>query len=122
MEPEVFHVPEAVGVLEAGVVAGGMLVADGQRALAPGGEGGVEDVGPVSGLDDERLSGGAIGQGGVAQPGDGGCGGPPGLSLLLGDVLPRRDRSLSGTAVGLIGGSCELFKVGAGHSSIMPEG
>src|SRR5260370_17790002 len=99
-----------------------MLITDGQCALAARSELGVEDAGLVFYLDDKRVGGDAIGDGGLALAGDGGHSGPPGLLLLLGDVIPRRERSRGHVAVGLVGGSCEAVDVGARPPSLMPEG
>src|SRR5580698_8021957 len=62
---EVFGVPVAMGGLEEGVLAGGVLIADDQRALPARGEFGVEDAGIVADLDDDRLGAPAFGEGGV---------------------------------------------------------
>ena len=48
---EIFHVPVPVGELEEGVVAGGIVVADRQIALAARGEVSAEDVGLAAELD-----------------------------------------------------------------------
>ncbi len=86
------------------------------------GEFGVKDAGLVPGLDDDRLGGADIGEGHVARAGDGGHRGLPGLLLLLGGVVPRRERSGAGAAMGFVGGSREAFEISAGHLSMMPEG
>ena len=75
---EVFDPPEAMGELEDGVVAGGVLVVDGQRALPARGELGVEDLGLVAHLEGDRLRAAGLGQGGFVLAGDRGDGGPPG--------------------------------------------
>ncbi len=112
---EVFDVPQAVRGQEEGVVAGGMLVVDHQRALAPRGELGVEDTRLAAGLDDDRRGGTRVGEGGVARGGNRGNGGPPGLLLLLGGVFPRRQGPWVSAAVSLVGGAREAVEVGAGH-------
>jgi hypothetical protein len=112
---EVFDVPKAMGELEQGVVAGGVVVADGQRALAPRGEFGVKDAGLIAGLDDKRLAGEPVGEGGVALAGDGGHGGLPGLLLLLSGVFPRRQSPGVCAAVGFVCGLREAFEVSASH-------
>ena len=53
-----------MGQLEQGVVAGGVLVIDDQAALPAGGELGVEGADLVAGLDDDRMGGGGLGEGG----------------------------------------------------------
>jgi hypothetical protein len=73
---------EAVGGGEAGVVAGGEILADDKCALAPRRELGVEVVALVpdpdeQGLGGDRLGDGLVGLAGLA--GDGGHGGHPGL-------------------------------------------
>src|SRR6266550_8419719 len=118
---EVLDEPQAVSDLETGVVTGSELVADGEVALAACGEGGAEAVTLVSDLDDQWPGGGRLDEGPPGLCGDGGHSGFPGLLLLLGGVLPRRQRCGMGAAGGFIGGSCEVFEAGAGHSSIMSE-
>src|SRR5260370_25628079 len=98
-----------------------MLIADGQLALAARGEFGVEDAGLFAGLDDERLGGADLGEGGVARAGDGGYRGLPGLLFLLGGLFPRRERPGLGAAVSFGGGPREAGEISAGHLSIIPE-
>jgi len=52
-----------VSQLEQGVVAGGVLVVDDQAALPAGGELGMEGADLFTGLDDDRMGGGRLGQG-----------------------------------------------------------
>jgi hypothetical protein len=50
-----------------------------------------------------------------------GHGDRPGVLLLLGHVLPRRQGGGVGSAVGFVGSSCAAFER-ASHMSMMPEG
>jgi len=63
VEPRVLDEPVAVGQLEQGVVAGGVLVVDDQAALPAGGELAMEGADLVTSLDDDRMRGGRLGQG-----------------------------------------------------------
>src|SRR5262252_3582537 len=118
---EVLDEPQVVGDLETGVVSGGELVVDDDAALAACREGATEAVTLVPELDDQRSAGGRIDKGAPGLRGDGGHSGSPGLLLLLGDVLPRRQRCGMGAAVGFVGGSCEVLEAGTAHSSIISE-
>src|SRR5215469_11832985 len=103
------------------MVARGELVADGQVALAARGEVGLEGVALVSCLDDQGPGGGCLlDEGGAGLRGDRGHGRSPGLLLLLGGLLPRRQVCGVRTTVGFIGCSCEVFEAGIGHISMMP--
>ncbi len=104
-----------MGGLEAGVMGGGEVIADDERALAPGREAGVESVLLLSGLKEQGLGRDGIGEGDTGLPGDGGHGGLPGLLLLLGAVFPRRERARVRAAVGFVGGSREVLEADAGH-------
>ena len=101
---QVLDEPEAVGQLEQGVLAGGVLIADYQAALSARGELLVEGVRLAAGLDDDRLGRRSLGQGGVTRAGDRGDGGPPGRFLLRAGVVPRRERARLGTPVSFVGG------------------
>src|SRR6266699_4890009 len=118
---EVLDEPVAVGQLEQGVVAGGVLVIDDQAALPAGGELGVEGADLVAGLDDDRMGGGSLGEGGFTRARHRGDNGPPGLLLLVADVLPGREGVGMGSPVGIVGGPCETVEIGTSHQSIMPE-
>ena len=91
--------------LEAGVVAGGMIVPAAQRLLAAGGEVGAEHVGLTASLDHERRGRTRVVHGHVALSRDRRHGRHPALFLLVSEVVPGRDRSLLGVAVGLLGRS-----------------
>src|SRR5689334_19935664 len=101
---ETLDEPVAVGRPAPGVVAGRVLVAEHQAALPAGGELGVEDVGLVTGLDRDRVGGGALGKGGFTRARYRGDSGPPGLLLLVADVVPGREGAGMSTAVGVVGG------------------
>src|SRR6266851_447928 len=99
-----------MGGLEAGVMGGGEVIADDERALAPGREAGVKRVLLVSGLKDEGLIGDGIGEGDAGLPGDRGHGGLPGLLFLLGAVFPRRERARLDGPVGFVGSLREVLE------------
>jgi len=118
---EVLDKPQAVGHPESAVVAGGEVVADGQVALAASGEVGLEGMALVSCLDDQGPGGRCLlDEGGAGLRSDRGHGDFPGLLLLLGGLLPRRQVCGVRATVGFIGGSCELLEAGTGHPSMMP--
>src|ERR1017187_8607254 len=110
-----------MGELEQGVVTGGPVVLDGQVSYPPRGEIGVEDAGLVSGLDDERLFGQPVGQGGILRARDGGHGRLPGFPFLFCGVLPAWEGRGIRAAVGFVGGSREALEISTAHHSMMPE-
>src|SRR5689334_16380125 len=118
---EVLDEPVAVGWLEQSVVAGRVLVVEHQAALPAGGELGVEDVRLVTGLDGDRLGRGALGDGGFTRARYRGDNGPPGVLLLVADVVPGWEGTGMSTAVGIVGGLGETVEIDTGHQSIMPE-
>src|SRR5439155_10801532 len=90
-------------------------------ALPARGELGVEDVGLVAGLEDDRPGRRSLGEGGLPRARDRGDSGPPGLFLLRADVFPGREGAGMGTPVGFVAGPGETVEIGTGHQSIMPE-
>src|SRR6266705_897482 len=103
------------------MVAGRVLVVEHQAALPAGSELGVEDVGVAAGLDGDRLGGGALGDGGFTRARYRGDSGPPGLLLLVADVVPGREGAGRSIAVGIVGGLGETVEIDTRHQSIMPE-
>src|SRR6266516_1699524 len=97
---EVLDEPVAVGQLEQGVVAGGVLVIDDEASLPAGGELGVESAGLVAGLDNDRMGGGGLGQGGLTRACYRGNSGPPGFLFLIADVVPGREGAGMSSPVG----------------------
>src|ERR1700722_1122407 len=116
---QVLDVPQVAGDFEAGVLAGGEVVVDDERALPPRGEVGVKDVLPVCGPEDQGLRWDGIGESHAGLPGDRGYGGPPRLLLRLSGVFPGRESAGMGPAGGFGGGAGEA--VNTGHLSMMAD-
>jgi hypothetical protein len=91
-------------------MSGSEVIADDERALAPGREAGPKRVLLVSGLKEQGLVGDGIGEGDAGLPGDGGHGGLPGLLLFRGAVFPRRQRARLDGPVGFVGSSREVLE------------
>lgn len=97
-------------------MGGGKVITDDQGAQASGREAGVERVLLVSGLKQQGLGRDGIGEGDAGLPGDGGHGGLPGLLLLIGALLPRRERARLGLAMGFVGSPREVLDADAAHA------
>lgn len=107
--------------LKTSVMTRSEVVVKGEVAFAASGEVGTEGTALTSDLNNQGPDVRRVSEGVAALCRGSGHGDRPGVLLLLGHVLPRRQGGGVGSAVGFVGSSCAAFER-ASHMSMMPEG